>query len=339
MKFTGTLRWPIVLISLLFSINIFSAELFSNTLLVLDPLFTHHIFIAEKSTHELHLYQNDNGVAKFVKTYQMATGKMSGDKSFQGDHRTPEGFYFLGDFIPKSELLKRYGKEGEIYGAGAFVMDYPNPIDRLLGKSGGGIWIHSTNDETRIDKGLDSRGCIVTANKDLIELSQYIELGKSMLIVVHEHQFLSKTAFEANKNTLEKLVYDWANAWQTEDIEKYLSFYDQKDFLDPVRGKYNSFKAYKTALFKNPGSPKISVKNLSLIKNGKYAIATFKQVYQSSTINDQGRKSLYLRQDEYYNWKIIYESFGNLPEKDKESDQFAFQPSMRFFPERESKSN
>ncbi len=49
-------------------------------------------------------------------------------------------------------------------------MNYPNPIDQRLKKTGGGIWLHSTNDETRIEKGLDSRGCVVAANNDLKEI-------------------------------------------------------------------------------------------------------------------------------------------------------------------------
>src|SRR5690606_14647105 len=53
-------------------------------LLELDDLFAHHVLVAEKSTHQLHLFQNDNGYPKLVKTVQMATGKKAGDKLFQG---------------------------------------------------------------------------------------------------------------------------------------------------------------------------------------------------------------------------------------------------------------
>ena len=144
-----------------------------SSLLLLDDYFSHHIIIAEKSTHTLHLYRNDKGTPVHLKSYKMATGKKPGDKIFQGDHRTPEGIYFITDFIPRQELLDRYGKEGEIYGVGAFVTNYPNPIDHLEKKTGSGIWLHSTNDETRIEKGLDSRGCVVTANQHLIDISSY----------------------------------------------------------------------------------------------------------------------------------------------------------------------
>ena len=70
-------------------------------------------------------------------------------------------------------------------------MNYPNIIDKRSGKTGGGIWLHSTNDETRIEKGLDSRGCIVTTNKELIEISNFIELNKTPIIVVENINFYS----------------------------------------------------------------------------------------------------------------------------------------------------
>ena len=49
-----------------------------------------------------------------------------------------------------------------------------------------GIWLHSTNDETRIDKGLDSRGCVVAANNDLKEIAQFVELDKTNIVIVHD---------------------------------------------------------------------------------------------------------------------------------------------------------
>ena len=48
----------------------------------------------------------------------MATGKKKGDKRVSGDRKTPEGVYNFQQFLPAKELLRRYGKEGEIYGSG-----------------------------------------------------------------------------------------------------------------------------------------------------------------------------------------------------------------------------
>jgi murein L,D-transpeptidase YafK len=306
-----------------------SEELLPAPLLALDNTFSHHVIVAEKLTHQLHLFRNDTGIPKLVKTYQMVTGKKSGDKFFQGDHRTPEGIYFLTQFIPRQELLRRHGKEGEIYGVGAFVMSYPNPMDNIEGKTGSGIWLHSTNDETRIEKGLDSRGCVVTANSNLIDISQYIELNKTSIVVVQELHYLAKTTWEQNRKQIMDTVEAWRVAWAAEKIDDYISHYHDH-FKDPSKGNLNAYKQYKKAVFSAPGSPEVQLANLSVMHSGKYAVVTFQQNYRSNTINDIGRKSLFLKRDEYYNWKIVSEiwSKAGIEERD---EHVAFVPSLRFF--------
>ena len=317
------------LISPLFAEEVKSDQLYPSALVHLDPLFSHHVLVAEKSTHTIHVFRNDSSYPKHIISFQMATGKKAGDKIFQGDYRTPEGVYFLTDFISHEELLKRQGQQGEIYGVGAFVLDYPNAMDQSSGKTGGGIWIHSTNDETRIEKGLDSRGCIVTANSDLIEISKFIELNRTAVVVVQELTYLKKDAWEQMRSGLTDSLKLWLEAWQQEDFEKYISSY-HKDFKDPIRGSLNSFGQYKKAVFAAPGAPQVGIDNISILYSGRYAVVTFVQDYVSNTIKDKGRKTLYFKRDEFYNWRIVSEQWTKtgIPETD---EQVAFQPSMRFF--------
>jgi murein L,D-transpeptidase YafK len=298
-------------------------------LIELESYFSHHLLVAEKLTHQLHLLEVNEGESnyKILKTYKMATGKFAGNKATQGDHRTPEGIYFINDFIPRTELLKRYGKEGEIYGIGAFALDYPNPFDKLKNKSGSGIWIHSTNDETRIEKGLDSRGCLVIANNDLKDLSQYIELNKTQLVVVDALEWQSPETFEKSSEKLKMTISSWREAWVKENFEEYISFYSPELFHDQSRGSYNSYKNYKRAVFSAPGSPEIDLLNLNIISFPDYAVAIFKQKYKSNTIDDTGVKVLYLVKDEYYNWKIFRETWS----KAGGDRSLAFKPSQRFF--------
>lgn len=302
-------------------------------LMQLDDKFSHHVLVAEKSTHQLHLFQNENGIPKLVKTISMATGKKAGDKVFQGDHRTPEGVYQMTEFLTHEDLIKRHGKAGEIYGVGAFVMNYPNPMDQIEGKTGGGIWIHSTNDETRIDKGLDSRGCVVTANTDLIDLAKYIELNRTSVVVVHHLNYLKEDAWQSERNNIVGTVNAWANAWQNEDIETYLSQYDRKLFSDRIRGNYKSFSTYKRAVFSAPGKPEVSISNMSIMMANGYAVATFVQDYKATNLSDIGKKLLYLKRNEYYEWKVVSEVWTKhgIQTPEEEINRVAFQPSMRFF--------
>lgn len=308
----------------------YAQEMYPSVIVQMDGLFSHHIFVAEKSTHELHLYENsENGVPKLIKTYQMVSGKKPGDKFFQGDHRTPEGLYYLTEFIPHSKLNEIYDKAtAAIYGAGAFVINYPNPMDKRMRKTGGGIWLHSTNDETRIEKGLDSRGCLVTANNDLKELSRYLELEKTPVIIVHDLTYLKKSNWDKTRHDLVNLVDQWADAWRQEDLETYTSFYHPDKFHDSFRGNFQQFKQYKKAVFSNKGKPFVEISNLTIVKNNQYAMAMFIQDYRSDRISDAGRKILYFEQDEFYSWKIVEEHWSKI---DKEMLTSPFQPSPRFF--------
>jgi murein L,D-transpeptidase YafK len=308
-----------------------NAKVIPAPLLGLDNFFTHHILIAEKSTHLLHLYKNNNGVPEFIKSYQMVTGKKTGDKSSEGDLRTPEGIYYFVDFMTHQQLLSKSGPQGIIYGAGAFVTNYPNPADERMGKGGSGIWLHSTNDETRIDKGLDSKGCVVTANNDLIEVSKYIELNKTPIVVVQDLVYLSEKTHQTKKQEIQKTIDSWLTAWRNKDINAYISYYHPQEFID-AKGNYAKYKSYKANVFLNPGKPKIDLENFSFLESKNYAIVTFTQKYQSSTINDTGKKILYLKQDDSYNWKIINEVWTSQG-TDGLSEKIAFSPSMRFFKE------
>ena len=294
----------------------------------MDDKFAHHVLLVEKSTHKLYLYENQNGNPRLVKTYDSATGKYKGDKFITGDHKTPEGIYDMYEFISREELLRRHGKYGEIYGAGAFPMNYPNFMDTKQKKTGSGIWLHSTHDDNRVSKGLDSRGCVVLKNDDFRDISKFIQLNHTPIIVVQEVNHLSKLTWEKNKTALTKFIDSWAQAWKEKDFDTYISSYDEEEFYDRSKGRYSAFKSYKKAVFSRPDKPIIELTNLSILATDSYAVATLKQNYKSPVINDLGRKTLFLQKNKNYEWKII----GELWSKYDDAED-SFLPSQRFFKE------
>jgi murein L,D-transpeptidase YafK len=312
----------------LFVGNSLAQEFYPSNILMMDEKFSHHVLLVEKSTHKLHLYENNASSPKLVKTFSTATGKFKGNKAVAGDHKTPEGIYTIHDFLSKEELLKRHGKYAEIYGSGAFPMNYPNFMDERAGKTGNGIWLHSTDDDNRISKGLDSRGCVVVQNADLKELSQYIDLDHTPIIVVQDIFFLSKSTWEKNRKDISDAVSKWAKAWQAKDFDTYIGSYDAQSFFDRSRGNYNSYKNYKKAVFSRPDSPVIKFDFISIMSTDQYAVVHLQQDYRSNVINDIGKKTLYLKKDSNYDWKIIGELWSKA-----DQNRLAFTPGKRFFKE------
>lgn len=311
------------------SVGIVRAEenFLPSNILMMDQQYAHHVILVEKATHQLHVFENNASYPKLVKTYNIATGKIKGDKADSGDHKTPEGIYTLQEFLSKEELKRRHGDYAKIYGAGAFPLDYPNFIDQRAKKSGGGIWLHSTDDDNRISKGLDSRGCVVVQNADLKEIGQYIDLKHTPIIVVQDIYHLNKKTWERNRKDIHDAVQKWATAWQTKDFDNYISAYDSERFWDNSKGNYNAYKTYKKAVFSRPDRPQIKFDFISIMANEQYAVVHLQQDYKSSIINDVGKKSLYLMKNSNYDWKIVGEQF----EKSGTTREMAFAPQNRYF--------
>jgi len=320
----------LVFSSLSFSFGALANKIFDSALpaniLSLDSRFGHHVILVEKSTQTLYLFKNQDQVPELVKTYKIATGKSTGDKKYRGDYKTPEGVYRLQKFLSDTELQAKYGDEGKIYGAGAFTTNYPNIIDLRAGKTGGGIWLHSTDDDSRVSKGLDSRGCVVVVDSDLKDISRYIELNKTPIIIVQDMYLLPKKTWLENRNNILGMIEEWRKAWAEESFDQYISMYDNKDFRNS-KGGYNAFKNYKRAVFNNPGTPSVEFRNISVFVHENYAVVKLEQDYISTTIKDIGQKTLYLKKDGNYSWKIISETW----EKIDNPTTIAFRPSLQFF--------
>jgi murein L,D-transpeptidase YafK len=305
-----------------------SLKFHPSNIYMMDEKFSHHIILVEKSTHQLYLYKNNKDSPTLLKVFKSLTGKFPGDKLVQGDRKTPEGIYFLNFFNSKEYLMKRYGDYGKIYGAGAFTSNYPNLIDRRDGKTGGGIWLHSTDDDNRILKGLDSRGCVVVAEEDLKEISQYVDLTNTTMIVTEDLRYLNAKTWNTKKTKLTNFITAWSTAWQNKDFETYINSYDKERFHSSTKGSYSAYKNYKRAVFSRADKPVIKFTNISIMGAKEYVIVQMQQDYISDIIQDSGKKILYLQKDKNYNWRIVAEKWSRL---DKEIEDLSFTPSMRFF--------
>jgi len=325
MKLTIT----VTLFLALYSVSPVWAQNFLPTnILLMDEKFSHHVIVVEKSTHKLFLYANTNGVPRLVSSFQIATGKNSGDKKSEGDQKTPEGYYQLTQFHPAEYLLKTYGDLGKIYGAGAFVLNYPNRIDRQNGKTGGGIWLHSTDDESRISKGLDSRGCVVVSDASLKEISRYIDLDvKTPIIVTETINYWSDATWTKNRDELLLALNSWLANWDQTKASNYLSFYDNNLFRDESGKNYRAWAEHKTRVFSIAKDTNVKMEYPSLMLHDDYAFVHFQQTYSSSLVRDTGKKVMIWKKDADYNWKIIYEGFESI----SKSGQLAFTPSQRYF--------
>jgi murein L,D-transpeptidase YafK len=109
-----------------------------------------------KRERSLELWVRSDGESRFelLKTYTIcAMAGTLGPKRRQGDNQTPEGFYYINFFNPRSDFFL------------SLHVDYPNARDRaagLVGVSlGGDIYIHG---------GCSSEGCLAVTDAGISEL-------------------------------------------------------------------------------------------------------------------------------------------------------------------------
>jgi murein L,D-transpeptidase YafK len=133
--------------------------------------------IVLKSKRQLFVYSGDS----LLKTYTVSLGKSPiGDKQFEGDNKTPEGYYFINAKNPNSTCYKNLG------------ISYPDKTDievsKKMGKSNGGdIKIHGLPNHQgffgKFHRFKDwTNGCIAVTNKEMDELYKSVEIGISIII-------------------------------------------------------------------------------------------------------------------------------------------------------------
>ncbi len=264
-----------------------------------------YALVVDKKNEYLYVITQRNGLPIIVRIYPCITGKRPGDKFREGDQKTPEGVYYPIKYIPGYRL-------SPIYGIGAYVLNYPNYLDKYLGKGGHGIWIHGTNNPNRPPH--SSNGCVVLKNKYLKKLKKYIKLYETPVIIVEGiKKGPAKNLLKERKELLEFLLA-WKNAWENspKDIETYFSFYS-KHLITPY-GNYKAWKKHKLRVTKQKKWIKVNLSDIQILKDGRFNLFGYKNIYaisfwqhyMSNNYNSTDRKVLYVVK-EGNKWKILAE--------------------------------
>ena len=127
----------------------------------------------------LYIFRNNGQALVSEADYYVTIGKKGFGKEREGDLKTPVGIYSISGYKPGSTLHERYGY-------GALTLDYPNPLDQHLERTGYGIWIHGT-EPGWINRGpFASDGCITLSNNDFKDLVTRFDLQSGTLVVVDD---------------------------------------------------------------------------------------------------------------------------------------------------------
>ena len=262
-----------------------------------------YAIVVDTKRSRLYVYENDKangGRPRLVTDYYVTQGKLGSEKLAEGDKKTPVGVYHVTANLPRQKLA-------DLYGSGAFPINYPNEWDQRQGRKGSGIWLHGTPSDTFARPPKASDGCVVLTNQDLDAVAKNLQVGLTPVIISNSIEWLSHDDWAKERNELNKSIDTWRADWESKDTERYLRHYSKR--FKSSDQNYDQFSAHKKQVNAGKEWIKVKVDNLSLFRNpGKeeVVVVTFDQDYRSNNLSNVMKKRQYwLREDG--KWKIIYE--------------------------------
>ena len=275
-----------------------------EVLLSLSPE-TKYALVVDKSKNRLYVFSNSGAglPPTLIDHFYIVLGKVPGNKLKEGDLKTPNGVYFVTSYLADEELPP-------LYGAGAFPVNYPNEFDRRLKKTGRGIWLHGTDKSLYSRPPLDSEGCVVLTNDEFDEITQYVEVGRTPIVISDRVNWISSQQWLGENIEIQAALETWRQRWESADTGRYLQFYASDFWSDGY--DLTHWKQYKKQVFAGKTYQKIELTDLSLLAYPLHddkrpmVVANFVQRYRSNNYNGDMRKRLYLVKEDRH-WQILYE--------------------------------
>jgi len=264
-----------------------------------------YALIGEKESKLLHLFKFQDDRFALVKSYPCIIGANGEDKKKEGDFATPEGSYFTLRYTPGSALP-------EIYGEGAFVLNYPNFLDRKDSKNGTGIWIHGHAPGKVIGAGdlVNTKGCVAVSNDDVRELKGLLKPRGTPVSIVDRVTFVKEDSRREAFQDVRTFMDAWRQSWENANTAKYMSHYS-KDFINSEGMRYEAFRRHKERVNSSKKFIRVAVEQMAVVfpqeREGQIAVVRFIQRYRSNNFDSNSNKLFYLKK-ERGGWTIFGES-------------------------------
>ena len=272
--------------------------------LALSPT-VRHVIAVDGAKSRLYLLENGPSGLQLVADFYTSIGKSGLEKNAEGDSRTPLGVYFITRTLDTRTL-------GDFYGAGALPINYPNVLDRKRGKTGTGIWLHGTPPTRFSRPPLDTNGCVVMANPDLMRIMQIVGSTNGTPVVIATHlKWVSPESIRPAEKTFDEVLEGWKSAKSTGNLDRLLGNYSP-DF-DSYSRTLTDWRGVLNGEIDKLHGRKIQLKNVSILRwtdTTDTMIVTFDQTANDVPFGLTTRQ-YWSRQNGQ--WKIFFEGSTSRP--------------------------
>lgn len=249
------------------------------------------VVAVDKGRQMFHLYERKSPLA-LKYTFSCATGQVEGDKRVVNDLRTPEGVYFV-------EYKISSGLDFKEYGGIAYTLNYPNPVDRLRGKTGHGIWIHSKGHGI-----VPTRGCIAIGLKEIDEVGPLLTPGTAVVLAGHVPTESIPLRDDGTARHLRGRMDQWTRAWAGRS-RRLFDFYDPDAYSKSMPESFAAFRANKERLFKRFSWLNIFNREVHVMEGPGYWVTWSEQFYRAPNLSTEGVRRLYWQRGEDDQFRIV----------------------------------
>lgn len=231
-----------------------------------------------------------------IRQHYIGSGKAGFGKEVEGDNKTPLGVYTITGKRHDATLP-------DLYGSGALTLNYPNSLDRYLGRTGYGIWIHGVPHAQSSRAPRSSEGCVTMSNDHLASLMHQIEPQDSLVVLTNEVSYVTKDERSVLQRKYRKLFTNYQMALTSDTGLQIAKLYDTtgNKILPKHTEKYKRYIAGvnpdSISIILNPAlSPQNSGENPPyIVMRGRYGP------------NNQYPLAIYWKQLDSGEWRIATE--------------------------------
>lgn len=193
-----------------------------------------NVVLVDLNSSVLYQFDTRNELPTLVKQHYISSGKAGFGKLIEGDNKSPLGIYSVYGFRSDESLPS-------LYGSGALMLNYPNALDRSMGRTGSGIWLHGNPPKERSRSPRSSQGCVTMANDHLIDLYHSIDNNRTHIVLTHNIQWRTHDSLDLQRQRFQELFEQYKAAWAHNRPSDLFSLYTNDALPEPVRHAHSAY--------------------------------------------------------------------------------------------------